>query len=166
MCPAGPLRSTGVTPLLRYYAPRRFPVPPSDSFTRRRLGSTRGTGPPRFLTDLSTRAALNHPGQTRRVSPITFPPITGFTISGRLAVCMVPAIARSLPRTEVRNEAESGSLALRLTSSPSRASSARLPWRPPRRLHVELAIHMVDTSQSARSAKLCLAHQREQIDPS
>jgi hypothetical protein len=53
-----------------------------------------------------------------------------------------------------RNEAETGSLALRLTSSPSRAPTARLPVPPPSRLHVERAIAMVSTFQLTRSTGL------------
>jgi hypothetical protein len=61
----------------------------------------------------------------------------------------------------LRNEADPGSLALRLTGSPFEASpdgSLRptLDW-----LHVEWAIHMVSSFHLTRSAKLGLAHQMD-----
>jgi hypothetical protein len=72
----------------------------------------------------------------------------GFIISGRLtAPCM-------------RNEAESGSLALRLTPSSCGASTARLLRQPPARLHGERALTMFSTFQLKRSTRLRLAHQR------
>jgi hypothetical protein len=52
------------------------------------------------------------------------------------------------------NEAEMGSLTLRLTSSPSRASTARLPAPPPSRLHGERASAMGSTFQLTRSTRL------------
>jgi hypothetical protein len=52
------------------------------------------------------------------------------------------------------HEAETGSLALRLTSSPSRASTTRLPPSPPSRFHGERAIAMVSSFQLIRSTKL------------
>src|SRR5262249_48903043 len=56
------------------------------------------------------------------------------------------------------HEAETGSLALRLTSSPSRAPTTRLPASPPSRLHGERAIAMVSTFHLTRSTRLSLAH--------
>ena len=63
---AGSLRSTGVTPLPRYYEPRRLPTraarkvmlsPPPLRLAAHPVGS------PRFLAVRSTRAAPNHPGE-------------------------------------------------------------------------------------------------------
>ncbi len=59
------------------------------------------------------------------------------------------------------NEAETGSLTLRLTSSPSRAPTTRLPASPPSRLHGERASAMVSTFQLTRSTRLSLAHRRK-----
>jgi hypothetical protein len=59
------------------------------------------------------------------------------------------------------NEAESGSLALRLTPSPLEASTTGLPLR--RRSFgymCERAIHMADSFHPARLTRLGLAHQR------
>ena len=57
-------------------------------------------------------------------------------------------------------EAESGSLALRLTGSPP-DSPAPLPKPTLVRLHVEQAIYMVNSFQFTRSARLLLASDRE-----
>jgi len=59
------------------------------------------------------------------------------------------------------NEAETGSLALRLTSSPSLAPTARLPASPPSQLHGERAIAMVSTFQLTRSTRLSLTDRRK-----
>ena len=59
------------------------------------------------------------------------------------------------------NEAAMGSLALRLTPSPSQASTAWLPITPPSRLHGERAIPMVSTFQLTRSTRLSLTHRIE-----
>ena len=53
-----------------------------------------------------------------------------------------------------------GSLALRLTSSPSRAPTMRLPASPPSWLHGERASAMVSTFQLTRSTRLILTHQK------
>ena len=61
--------------------------------------------------------------------------------------------------SQQRNEAESGSLALRLTPSSHGASAAGSPRHPPDRLHGERAITMISSFQLTRPARLCLAHQ-------
>jgi hypothetical protein len=58
------------------------------------------------------------------------------------------------------NEAEMGSLTLRLTSPPSRAPTTKLPASPPSRLHGERAIAMVSTFHLTRSTRLSLAHRK------
>src|SRR5262249_25517253 len=77
--------------------------------------------------------------------------VSGFGTFGRLTT------------TDWCNEAETGSLALRLASSPSRSSTGRLPATPPSRLHGERAIAMVSTFQLTRSARLNLADRRHQL---
>src|SRR5262249_17344367 len=74
--------------------------------------------------------------------------VSGFGTFGRLTT------------TDWCNEAETGSLALRLASSPSRSSTGRLPATPPSRLHGERAIAMVSTLQLTRSARLNLADRK------
>jgi hypothetical protein len=59
-----------------------------------------------------------------------------------------------------RNEAESGSLALRLALSSHKASQAGLPRTTLNRLHDKQAIVKVDSFQSTRYSRLCLAHPR------
>ena len=79
---------------------------------------------------------------------VTSRPVSGFIILG------------SLTTTDARHEAETGSLALWLTSSLSRSSTARLPTPPPSLLHGERAIAMVSTFQLTRSGRLSLADPR------
>jgi hypothetical protein len=54
------------------------------------------------------------------------------------------------------HEAETGSLALRLTSLPSRAPTTWLPTPPPSKLHGERASAMISTFQLTRSTRLTL----------
>src|SRR5450432_4390347 len=63
-------------------------------------------GLPGSSADLSTRAAPNHPEKPGRCLPVASPPVSGFILVGGLATFVFP------------NEAESGSLALRLACSP------------------------------------------------
>jgi len=69
LLPARPLRSTGVTPLLRSYGPLRLPAraDPSVMFSFGSLGSGLPSptlpGLPGSSTDLSLRAVPNHPGR-------------------------------------------------------------------------------------------------------
>src|SRR5271166_671796 len=75
--------------------------------------------------------------------------MSGFTNSGRLAI----PICVTRPK---------GSLALRLTSSPSQAPASGSPRPPLSRLHGERASAMVSTFQLTRSTELCLTHPRSQ----
>ena len=120
-------------------------------------------GLPGPSTRLSSRALPTHPGTARYVQVlVTSASVTGFSISGSLAGC------------HWFNEAESGSLVLgsRLRSlttvlghapgciaRPDRSvSRSRLPFHAGPELHGERAIHMADTSQSARRIRVTLAH--------
>jgi hypothetical protein len=122
------------------------------------------SGSPRFLgASFRVRFPLS-PRDARQVPlPVASLPVSGFTISGRLAT------------PTLRNEADLGSLALRLTRSRSgavhpfvtrvasghrSASYARLPSRRGPPLHGERAITMTDSFQSARCTRLGLALQR------
>jgi hypothetical protein len=131
-----------------------YPVVP----TPHRRGSPRFLGPSfRARLPLSPRGALQVP------TPVASLQMSGLAISGRLAT------------PTLRNEAESGSLALRLTRSQSgaihpfvtrfspsyrSASYAQLPSRRGPPLHGERAITMTDSFQSARYTRLGLALQR------
>jgi hypothetical protein len=63
------------------------------------------------------------------------------------------------------HEAETGSLTLRLTSSPSRAPTTWLPTPPPSQLHGERAIAMISTFQLTRSTRISLTDRRERSWP-
>ena len=116
---AGVLRSAGVTPVHRYYGPLRLPIASDDGYLfptpvarapcHGALARSRISQVPRRSFDarrpLPPRVA--HPLQMLVASRM----VSGFNIFGRLTT------------TTLRNEAETGSLTLRLTSSPSRASA-------------------------------------------
>jgi hypothetical protein len=75
--------------------------------------------------------------------------VSGFAASGRLTAT-----------TGLTRPKRVHAFALRLTSSPSRAPTARLPAPPPSRLHGERAIAMGSSFQLTRSARLSLTHQK------
>ena len=146
---AGSLRSTGVTRLRRYYEPLRLPAGPDGGYVfPQSVGwlSPRKP-PPGRVSQVSDRSfAVRRPLSPRGTRPpqvlVAWRPVTGFTLSGGLAV---PTLC---------NEAETGSLALRLTASPPGASHAGSLRRTPSRLHVERAIHMSSSFQLKRPIKL------------
>jgi len=118
-----PLRSPGVTPLLRYYGPLRLPAAATLQVmdSPQMLPSpysAEGTTPglPGSLTDLSTRALPNHPGRPDRCIRSFLP--CRLLASTSLAVWPPPF---------ERNGAESGSLSLGLTPSLSRKGPSLSP---------------------------------------
>jgi hypothetical protein len=63
----GPLRSTGVTPLPRYYGPLRLPTQPQVGYvfpTHVADNSSATSGLPGSSADLCVRAVPNHPGRS------------------------------------------------------------------------------------------------------
>jgi hypothetical protein len=102
----------------------------------------------RFLVDLSTPAVPYHPGGFDRCKRS----LLGDRFQASPSLEGWPS-----PDSVTRPK---GSLALRLTSSPSQASTAGLPRSPLGRLHGERAIPMISTFQLTRSTKLRLTHQR------
>jgi hypothetical protein len=106
----------------------------------------RPTGSPRFL-DRSVRARCPlSPRRVRQVlALVASPPMAGFSLFGSLATVIWC------------NEAEPGSLALRLARWPPEASPAGSLRRALGWLLVERAINKVNTSQLTRSARLGLA---------
>ena len=110
MLSARPLRSTGVTPLLRYYGPLRLPA-----------------GPPRRLCLPAARWSLSLPPDRASQAPrLIFPralsPTTPEGPLVALACCFTTGfwlhLSRQTGHLRIPIEAESGSLALRLTGSP------------------------------------------------
>jgi len=124
MSSAGLLRSTGVTRLHRYYEPLRLPTEPTDGYLfpravacslARRVG--RLAGSLRFLLSLSAPAVRSHPGGFDRC--------VCSLLRGRWRL----HLSWRAGHPQLFNEAESGSLSLRLMPSSSRASDRRvIPW--------------------------------------
>ena len=118
---------------------------PSDSRT---MTSTT-PGPLRFLDFSFPARCLQSPRGVRRLLPsVASPTMTDFAVSGRL---VTPSLC---------NEAESSSLALRLTGSPSRASAWGLLLSPPSWLHDGHLVIMMITFHIIREARLSLTHLR------
>ena len=105
-------------------------------------------GSPRFLDrSVPTRRPLSPRRAQQVLAPIASLPVSGFRFSGRLAALTLC------------NEAEPGSLALRLAGSPREASPAGLLRPTLAGLPVEWAIDRSNSFQFDRSARLILAHQ-------
>jgi len=105
-------------------------------------------GPPRFL---GQSFDARRPQPPRRAQWLHIP------IASPLALRFVPI--GGLATLKEINEAESGSLALRLTSSPSEAPIlGSLPHRSVGYM-CKWVTHMVNTSQFTRLGRLSLAHQ-------
>ena len=156
---AGALCSTGVTPLPRYYSPLRLPTEASDGYV---------FPPPVVTAPHPWVGTLGWVSQVPR-SICRHPPSS--TTPGSPAAARARCFAagcRLRPFRKVGhsqllgfNEAESGSLALRLTSPRSQASTGRLPITPLSRLHGERAIAMVSSFHLTRSTRLILTHQNK-----
>ena len=156
---AGALCSTGVTPLPRYYSPLRLPTEASDGYV---------FPPPVVTAPHPWVGTLGWVSQVPR-SICRHPPSS--TTPGSPAAARARCFAagcRLRPFRKVGhsqllgfNEAESGSLALRLTSPRSQASTGRLPITPLGRLHGERAIAMVSSFHLTRSTRLILTHPNE-----
>src|ERR1035437_5480610 len=112
-------------------------------------------GLPGSSTDLSTRAAPNHPGKPSGCLPVASPPVSGFILVGGLA----PSVFLSRPN---RVHLRCGS---RVRPLPM---LRQMDCSIPRSLGYmsEQAIYMVNSFQFTRSARLILAYrQRGKIDP-
>ena len=136
----------GRYPLHRYYEPVRLPNQPRHGYVFPHFvddSSTTGPGLPGSSTDLSTRAVPYHPGEP---DECTHPLL--------LRRWQASASLADWPLSSKRNEANMGSLALRLACSPHEASPHRLldttlDWLP-----AERANNRMNTSQFTRSARL------------
>src|ERR1035437_7128665 len=149
MLPVRPLRSAGVPPPLRYYGPLRLP-----------------TGPPRRLCLPVTRWSPLLPpcGASQAPRLIFSRALSPTTPEGPTAACACCFAAgfwlhpsRRTGHLRIPIEAESGSLALRLTGSPPESAGPSLEPSLVR-LHAEQAIYMVTSFQFTRSARLILAY--------
>ena len=133
-----PLRSRLIRPV---HATMRS----SDS----RHGSSSHAGPLRFLDFSFPVRCLQSPRGVRRLlSGVASPAMTDFSISGSM---VTPSLC---------NEAESSSLALRLTGSPHRASVWGLLLSPPSWLHDGHQVVTMITFQIIREVRLSLTHRK------
>ena len=133
-----PLRSGLIRPFL---ATMRS----SDS----RHGSYSQAGPLRFLDFSFPMRCLQSPRGVRRLrAGVASPAMADFNVSG------------SMVTPKLCNEAESSSLALRLTGSPRRASAWGLLLSPPSWLRDGHPVITMITFQIIREVRLSLTHQR------
>ena len=149
---AGPLRSTGITPLHRYYAPRRLPTRAAETVMLSRPALdhvVHPVGSLRFLLDRSTHAVPYHPGEPTRCTCLLLP-----------WRWQASPLSEGWPLSSTCFEAETGSLYYGLRLRPNKASHPGLLRRTLIGLHVEQAIYMTDSFQSARPRKLCLTHRK------
>jgi len=118
----------GRYPLLRYCKPVRLPNGAAARVmsSPRTLACATPPGLPGSSTDLSPRAVPLHPGKSR-----------GCVRSLLHHGCQASSHLEDWPPSLRANGAESGSLALRLAGSPSRASTVELLPPPPGRLPIE-----------------------------
>jgi hypothetical protein len=125
----------------RYSLPRYYGL--SDSREKNLF-----TGLPGSSADLSARAVPNYPGKSDGcILPLLSPSMAGFILIRRTG------------HFHWRNEAESGSLALRLMRSPRKASPTRItPRQRSLGYFDERVISKISSFQLIRSTRLCLAH--------
>jgi hypothetical protein len=135
--------------LHRYYEPIRLPI---QACLRLCLPASRWwlahhpAGSPRFLDQSVHARCPLLPRKVRRMhSPVASSSVAGFSFLGRMAT------------SNTRNEAEMGSLMLRLTCSPHQSSKPRLLATTLVRLPAERAIRRMNSFQFTRSARLILA---------
>jgi hypothetical protein len=125
-------------------------------------------GPPTVIVFPLAVAACRH-AAPRRVSqvprlicPCALPPLTPGSPATAFTPCFIAGVRLHPYQADCplpsRNEAETGSLALRLAGSPFEASPNGLPRPTLDWLHVEWAIYMVSSFHLTRSARLGLAH--------
>jgi len=143
MFSAGTLRSTDITRRPHYYGPLRFPTKPNIGYV---------FPMPVALPTHPAGKSLGGASQVPRL--ICRCPLSPIT-PGRLMAAHTCCFTTSSRLHQIRmaghdhscHEAESGSLTLRLTPSPHRASAAGSPRQPPAWLHGQQAIAMVSTFQ-------------------
>ena len=165
ICEVRPLRSTGVTPLPRYYEPVRLPTAADAQlwFPTRRCAATHRRAPRRVSQDprpLCRRAPSPPPRAAPRVPLLVASPrMAGFPQSGRLAAAIGvtrPSRVR-LRWAHVFAFAGGCSPLARPRRTDRSVSRRQLPFDARPTLHAERAIHMADSFQSARVARVGLA---------
>ncbi len=113
---------------------------------------------PRVATRLPCRVSQ----VPRLICPCALPPLTPGSTATASTHYFIADVRLYPNRADCplpsRNEAEPGSLALRLAGSPFEASSNGLPRSTLDWLHVEWVIYMVSSFHLTRSARLGLAH--------
>jgi hypothetical protein len=131
----------------------RYPLPRYYGLSDSREKKTIFTGLPGSSADLSARAVPNYPGKSDGcVLPLLSPSMAGFIQIRRTG------------HFHWRNEAESGSLALRLMRSPRKASPTRItPRQRSLGYFDERVISKISSFQLIRSARLRLAHRITRI---
>jgi len=129
----------------------RYPLPRYYGLSDARKKKIAGL--PGSSTDLSTRAVPNDPGKSDGCFlPLLSPSMTGFIHIRRTG------------HFHWRNEAESGSLTLRLMRSPCKASPTRItPRQRSLGYFDERVISKISSFQLTRSARLRLAHRMTRI---
>ena len=147
-----PLRSTGISRFLATMGASDFRPEPCGGlwFRRRRwvwLAPPHPGGSPRFL-DLSFCARRTQPP---RIAPRVHTLIASARVSGR------PYSGRETAN-DLRNEAESVSLALQLAHSPSRASQPTVTRGHAGSATRRMSNYVAGTFHPARKARLSLAH--------
>ena len=151
---AGPLGSTDITPLPRYYGPIRLPARPAGGYVFPPAVEDHlftGPGLPGSSTDLSARAVPSHPG--RPDGCIRSLLGRRWQASTSSAGWPPPLCVTRPNRVHLRYGSRVRSAGLR------RDGSLR---SPPASLPVERAIDRVTTFQVARSARLGLALRRRE----
>ena len=138
------------------FAPRSLPASqllwacPTPAGTNHRLfipcSCLRPCGPLRFLDrSFHARCPLSPRTARRLLLPVASSPVPGFILFGGLATVILC------------NEAETGSLALRLACSPCKASPVGSLPLTLARLLAKRAIYKISSFQNIRSARLILA---------
>jgi hypothetical protein len=157
-----PLRSTGITPLPRYYEPVRLPAEAAPWLW---IPSGRCRRPLHFAGSPGTRQFSIHarpphpPRAARRVRLlVASAPVAGFVIFGRVAAASVSVtrpnrVRCCWTRVFALTTRWSGRPAAALPRPDRSVSRRQLPFDAGPERHGERAIHMADTSQSAREKR-------------
>ena len=155
-----PLRSTGITPLPRYYEPVRLPAAADRGYGFPR-GVARPPAAPRRVSQDPHRSVDARPPHSPRTARcvrllVASASVAGFSTFGRLATAIGFTRSNRVRYRWARVFAlvACERLARRLAPPDRSVSRLWLPSDAGPELHGERAIHMADTSQSARTPGL------------